>query len=165
MRNLPAAPLIFLISACENNAAKRSFDTLQKRTDSLEKIIARSYKPGFGELMLSVQVHHNKLWFAGSNENWELAGFEVNEIMEMIENIKNFEAGRKETVKIDMILQAMDSMNVAIEKKDKIIFTRSFHLLTNTCNNCHNAVDFGFNVVKVPGVSPFPNQDFSKPSK
>jgi hypothetical protein len=165
MKYIQAVLLILLIMGCENNAARRSVESLQKRADSLEKKIAGSYKPGFGELMLSVQVHHNKLWFAGKNENWELAAFEVSEIMEMIENIKNFETDRKETEKIGMILPAMDSVKDAIGKKDKIIFTRSFHLLTNTCNNCHKAVDFGFNVVKIPEVSPFPNQDFSKPSE
>lgn len=50
---------------------------LQNRIDSLEAILADTYKPGFGDFMSSIQVHHNKLWFAGQNQNWKLADFEV----------------------------------------------------------------------------------------
>ena len=33
-------------------------------------------------------------------------------------------------------------------------------LLTNTCNSCHRATEFEFNVVKIPDTPPFSNQDF-----
>jgi len=35
------------------------------------------YVPGLGELMAGQQVRHAKLWFAGENENWRLAAYEV----------------------------------------------------------------------------------------
>jgi hypothetical protein len=33
------------------------------------------YKPGVGELMNSVQLHHAKPWFADENQNWLLAAY------------------------------------------------------------------------------------------
>jgi hypothetical protein len=59
-----------------------------------------------------------------------------------------------------MIDPAIDSVNHAIEQKDAIRFKSSFIFLTNTCNKCHLATDFEFNVVKIPETSPFSNQDF-----
>lgn len=133
---------------------------LQQRMDSLERRLADTYKPGFGEFMSSVQVHHAKLWFAGQNQNWRLADFEVHEMMEAIENIQKYQSERKESERISMINPALDSVNAAIEKKDTVLFKSSFILMTNTCNDCHHAVDFDFNVVKIPDTPPYSNQDF-----
>jgi len=49
-----------------------------------------SYKPGFGEFMGGIQVHHEKLWFAGTNQNWKLAGFEIHEIKESMDDIRKY---------------------------------------------------------------------------
>ncbi len=110
--------------------------------------------------MSEIQAHHAKLWFAGINENWKLADFEVHEIMESIEDIQQFETERKESQMIEMINPALDSVYKAIEQKNPALFKRRFILLTNTCNDCHRATDFEFNVVKVPDTQPFSNQDF-----
>lgn len=136
---------------------------LQNRIDSLEKKLTTGYKPGFGEFMTNIQLHHAKLWFAGQNNNWELAGFEIHEIMESMDGIKQYQPERKETERIGMIGPAIDSVNTAIEQKDILKFRNSYRLLTSTCNNCHKAVSFEFNVVKIPDTPPFTNQSFSKP--
>ncbi len=133
---------------------------LQNRVDSLESKLADTYKPGFGDLMSRIQVHHNKLWFAGQNQNWQLADFEVHEITEAINDIRKYQAQRKESQMIGMILPALDSVNTAIQQKNSALFKNSYIFLTNTCNNCHRAADFEFNVVKIPDSPPFSNQDF-----
>ncbi len=133
---------------------------MQNRIDSLENKLANTYKPGFGEFMSSIQSHHSKLWFAGQNKNWKLADFEIHEIMESIEAIQKYETERKESISIAMINPALDSVNIAIQQKDIVLFKRSYSLLTSTCNNCHRANDFEFNVVKTPDTQSFSNQDF-----
>jgi len=70
---------------------------LESRIDSLERKLADTYKPGFGEFMSSIQVHHSKLWFAGQNDNWKLADFEVNEIKETVEAIEKYQTEREES--------------------------------------------------------------------
>jgi hypothetical protein len=134
---------------------------LQNRLDSLEKKLEGMYKPGFGEFMSSIQKHHSKLWFAGQNQNWKLADFEVNEIMEAFDGIKKYQSGRKESQYIGMIIPALDSINFAILRKDSALFNGSFEQLTNECNHCHHVTEFEFNRIKVPDTSPFSNQIFS----
>ena len=136
-------------------------NVLQNRIDSLESELAHSYKPGFGDFMGSIQVHHNKLWFAGQNQNWKLADFEVHELMEAIDDIQKYQTERKESKMIGMILPALDSVNTAIQQKNFALFRSNYILLNNTCNNCHRAADFEFNVIKVPDTPPFSNQDFN----
>ena len=148
--------LIFVCSSCQQSKQ----NTLQQKVDSLEKRLANTYKPGFGEFMSSIQVHHAKLWFAGQNQNWELADFEMHEIAETIDAIKEYQTEREESKKVDMLKPSLEAVKDAIEKKDPALFNSSYLLLTNSCNNCHKAVNFGFNVVKVPETPPFSNQAF-----
>jgi hypothetical protein len=142
------------------NSSSNNKQALQNRVDSLEKKITDAYKPGFGEFMSSIQVHHAKLWFAVQDQNWKLADFEIHEIMETVDNIQKYETERKESQQISMLSPALDSVNNAIKQKNPVQFKNSFVLLTSTCNNCHHAVQFEFNVVKIPDGPPFTNQDF-----
>jgi len=146
------------IYACNQPADNTK--VLQARIDSLEKKTATTYKPGLGEFMSDIQVHHAKLWFAGQNNNWQLADFEINEIKESLDDIKMYCADRPEVKSIGMINQPIDSINYAIQQKNVAMFKKSFILLTATCNNCHHATNHAFNVIKVPDTPPFTNQEF-----
>jgi hypothetical protein len=108
--------------------------------------------------MSSIQVHHNKLWFAGEAQNWRLADFEIHEIEETIEDIQKFQTEREESGQIKIIKPALDNVVAAIEQKNNISFKSSYKLLTNTCNNCHKATKFEFNQVKIPDTPPSINQ-------
>jgi hypothetical protein len=51
-----------LIIVCATSSCQQSKqNALQQKVDSLEKKLANTYKPGFGEFMSSIQVHHAKL--------------------------------------------------------------------------------------------------------
>ena len=81
--------MLLTVGLFSGNQPADNRKVLQRRIDSLETKLADMYKPGFGEFMSSIQAHHSKPWFAGQNENWKLADFEVHEIMEAIENMRN----------------------------------------------------------------------------
>lgn len=147
-----------LLLAC--NQRTDNTEVLRDHIDSLENKLADTYKPGFGEFMSNIQIHHAKLWFAGKNQNWELADFEVHEITETMESIQKYQTERKESQMVGMIYPALDSVKIAIKQKNPELFKNSYILLTNTCNKCHRATDFEFNVVKIPQTPPFSNQDF-----
>lgn len=148
----------FLLTGC--NQESGDIKKMQVKIDSLQKKLDETYKPGFGEFMSGIQTHHAKLWFAGQNQNWLLAGFEVHEIQESLDAIRKYCSERPEMKKIEMISPAIDSVNISIQQKSQQFFKSSFVLLTNTCNNCHQATDHGFNVVTVPTNLPVVNQDF-----
>ena len=147
-----------LIIACDNQ--QQTVRQLQSRIDSLQQQIGKSYKPGFGEFMGSIQVHHEKLWFAGINQNWKLADFEIGEIKESLEDIQTYCTDRPERKSLTMIDRPLDSISYAIQQKDEALFKKSFITLTNTCNNCHRTTEHEFNVIKIPDTPPFSNQEF-----
>lgn len=128
---------------------------------SADNSSVQAYKPGLGEIMSGIQMHHAKLWYAGINNNWALSSYEVKEIRELLETAKQVETDRKEVADIPMIYDNLDSVAAAIQQKDLSSFKNSFLTLTNTCNACHRAVNFGFNKVIIPTAPPVSNQDFS----
>lgn len=152
--------IILMITLHSCNTSNQNEINLQSRIDSLEKKLARTYKPGFGEFMSSIQVHHAKLWFAGQNQNWQLAEFEMHEISETLDAIQQYQTEREESKKVGLLTPSLDAVKDAIVKKDPALFNSSYHLLTNSCNNCHKEANFGFNVVKIPETPPFSNQAF-----
>ena len=111
--------------------------------------------------MSVIQVHHEKLWFAGTHANWKLADFEVHEIMESLDDIKVYAKDRKETAMIGLLDPALDSVRVSISKEDTARFRSAYLALTNSCNSCHRATEHGFNVITVPSRSPFGDQEFT----
>jgi hypothetical protein len=133
---------------------------LQDEITALQNKLSNTYRPGFGEFMSGIQVHHEKLWFAGKAQNWALADFEVGEMKEAFDGIKQYCTDRPESKSVSMIEPALDSLSNAIKAKDEQQFKSSFVLLTSTCNSCHKATNHAFNVIKLPDTPPFSNQVF-----
>lgn len=158
MKRLLYLTTIVYVLSC--NSANDNGTNKVATIDSLQKQLNESYKPGLGEFMSGIQMHHAKLWFAGINQNWPLADFEVNEIKESLEDIQKFCSDRPEVKSIGMIEPPIDSLNESIHKKDLTMFKARFTSLTQTCNSCHHATDHAFNVVTIPTAPPVMNQDF-----
>ena len=153
--------LVFLISLSFFSCRQSSSDsTLQKQVDSLQLAVKNAYKPGLGEFMSEIQVHHAKLWFAGKEKNWDLANFEVGEIQEALNDIPKYCSDRPEVKSIGMITAPIDNIANAIKEKDENKFVNDFTVLTVTCNDCHKETNHGFNLIKIPDVPPVSNQVF-----
>jgi hypothetical protein len=135
---------------------------LTARVDHLQHQIDHSYKPGFGDIMIGIQMHHAKLWFAGSNANWKLAKFQVHEIEEAIEDIEHYHSDRPESRSISVLGKSVESVEEAITAQNVTHFESSFRNLTGTCNTCHRANQVEFNVIQIPDAPPFQNQRFQK---
>jgi hypothetical protein len=153
-----AIGLLFTVTAC--NHPNPGVTSMQTQIDSLQRQLNNSYKPGLGEFMMGIQVHHGKLWFAGQAENWALADFETKEIQESIDDIQRYCSDRPEVASIPMIKPPLDSLEKAINNRSLSEFKSSFILFTTTCNNCHRVTKHEFNVIQIPDSPPFSNQVF-----
>lgn len=128
------------------------------------------YVPGLGEFMTATQMRHSKLWFAGQSGNWPLAAYELDEIKEGFEAITKFHPTHPGSpVPIREILPRLMAaplarLQVAISAQNLEKFNEAFDSLTASCNACHQAENFGFNVITRPTSNPYTNQDFSPAS-
>lgn len=136
---------------------------LKNQIDSLQTKLSESYKPELGELMTNIQAHHAKLWYAGQYQNWKLADYEIKELQEIVENIKKYNSDRNEVKLIGMVQGPLTQVSNSIQNRNSKQFEDNFTTLTKTCNACHLATKYEFNVVKIPEGQMFSNQNF-KPS-
>lgn len=150
--------ILFFLFACTNSGTQPPL--AQQKTDSLQQLPTNYYKPGLGEFMTGIQLHHAKLWFAGKNENWPLAAFEIKEIEEAIGDIQQFCTDRPEVKFIGMMDAPTDSLKKAIDRKNSVQFTNGYDLLTTVCNDCHKQTNHAFNVIITPAAPPVSNQEF-----
>lgn len=164
MRTIFISLVVVSLLAC-NQETHDGGQNLQHQIDSLRNKIAHAYSPGVGDFMSSIQMHHAKLWFAGKNENWELANFEMEEIQESLDDIQQYCADSPSIKTLPMIFPPLDSLKHAISEKNIGKFKSGFNLLTNTCNNCHKAANHAFNVIRIPDIPPVTNQVFEKSSQ
>lgn len=122
----------------------------------------KSFEPGIGFFMGRMQIFHEKLGISINEENVDLANFYIHELEDNIEEIEKFHAERKETQLLHSLIAPIEGIEDAIAAKDFSAAKEGYLQLTNTCNACHQAVDFEFIVVKVPTENRFVTQDFRK---
>ncbi len=130
-----------------------------------------AYAPGLGELMTLQQMRHTKLWLAGEAGNWPLAAYEIKELGEGFDDIVKFHPTHEESPVAPkdaiprMVAGPVAAISAAVAKKDAGGFEQSYDTLTKACNDCHQATNFGFNVVQRPAMNPYPNQVFAPAAK
>ena len=128
---------------------------------------AEAFVPGLGELMSLQQMRHVKLWLAGQAGNWELAGYEVDELGEGFDDIVKFHPTHKDSPVAPrdaiprMVTQPLADVRAAVGRKDAQAFVSAYDALTAACNNCHQATNFAFNRVQRPESNPYPIQAFA----
>jgi len=121
--------------------------------------------PGLGEIMGATQMRHAKLFFAGQAQNWPLADYEMDELQEGFDDAVRLHPTHKGAAVATLLpsttADAMTSLHSAIDQHDAAAFAQAFDALTAACNTCHEAADFGFNVVVRPRTNPYTNQQFA----
>jgi len=128
-------------------------------------LVILDFKPTLSDLMtMLIQPRHLKLWAAGQQRNWTLAAFELRELRAGFDKVA---ATIPKYTNIDLgptFINIMDSqvraLNGAITSQNPMLFNTAFSDLTGACNSCHEALNHGFLVMKVPEVTGYPNQDF-----
>ena len=130
-----------------------------------KKIVPPPYIPGLGEIMNNnVQPHHIKLSLSGQFNNWPLALYELDELREAFNAVKQYQGIWNDKKIAEMLPAFTDTHFTVIEKaikeKDTKKFKNAYAQLTKACNACHQANDRSFIVIKIPDSSPFSNQKF-----
>jgi hypothetical protein len=115
------------------------------------------------------QMRHVKLWFAGAAGNWKLAAYELDELKEGFDDVVRYHATHKDSPvpigeAVEKIMtEPLAEVGRAVEKRKSAGFIRAYDALTDGCNRCHQATNFGFNVVQRPTSNPYSNQSFAPP--
>lgn len=123
------------------------------------------YNPGMGDLMnILIQPRHVKLWLAGRQENWPLAGYALKEIKQSFARIASGIPHYNGAPVADLIESAVGSqiglVDFAIKAGEPRQFAEHYGKLTEGCNSCHVSTGRPYIVIKVPDGTAFANQEF-----
>ena len=114
--------------------------------------------PKIGEIMVSQQMRHIKLWFAGRDGNWPLADYELDQLKDGFDDVNRQLGG--DTVE-KAVGAPLATLEKAVDAKDRAAFMRAFDALSAGCNSCHRTLDHAFIVIQRPAALPYSDQAFA----
>jgi hypothetical protein len=155
--SLAGAAALLLLGGC----------TVQREPSSPPK--PKPFVIGMGDIMLLNQLHHDKLWFAGTAGNWPLAQYEAGELRGGFERVRQYHPTfkKKPTAPAidEFITNPLAELDRAIADRSAVEFTTAYDDVTEGCNGCHSDLGYDFNRMRRPLAPPFTDQDFSLASK
>jgi hypothetical protein len=114
------------------------------------KTIEKHFR-GFDHAMIETDYRFQELYWAGQDQNWEYAEYQLEEMVGALEN--GLERRPKRAASAEQFMtNILPEMQKSIEKRDPIIFERSFEVLTINCNSCHAMENVAFINVQIPSV-------------
>ena len=124
------------------------------------------YRPSLADLMTStIQPRHVKLAFAGREENWVFAAYELKQMSDSFDRLSlqwpQWRQQRIVELVETIVRDSLYELDLAIKAKDKAKFAEYYGHLTDACNACHQAALQTPITIQDPKESMYPDQDFS----
>lgn len=112
------------------------------------KTIEKQFR-GFDNAMVETGYRYQELYWAGQDQNWEYADYQLEKIKIAIEN--GLERRPKRAKSAEHFLNyVLPEMQKSIQSKDTVIFNIGFQTLTVNCNSCHAMEKVPFFNVQIP---------------
>jgi hypothetical protein len=116
--------------------------------------IERQFR-GFDNTMVEVGYRYQELYFAGQDQNWEYANYQIDKIKQALGH--GFERRPKRAPSGQyMYNEIIPEMKKAIATHKKETFEEAFEILTANCNNCHAMEKMPFFTVYKPTIRQSP---------
>lgn len=142
--------LTFGLFACNQQTDK---ETAQgdwiKGTDTEQITTIEKQFRGFDNAMVETGFRYQELYWAGLDQNWEYASYQLEKIKLAIENGLQRRPKRAKSAE-HFLNTVLPDMQKAVDGKDTAIFNTGFQILTVNCNNCHAREKVPFFTVKIP---------------
>lgn len=104
---------------------------------------------GFDIAMVEVGYRYQELYWAGIDQNWEYASYQLSKIQKTIELGVIRRPARKASSE-DFLNRAIPQMESVIELKDSAGFFWEVESFTQACNTCHAKEKVPFFTVRLP---------------
>jgi hypothetical protein len=139
------------------------------RSQELPKSQTAQYLPSISDMMIAtIQPRHRRLWQAAQQKNWAFAAYELGNLKGAFKRLGQAHPSEHDMSVPDMITSVTDQpfteLASAIQSKDDAGFDKAFGDLTDGCNSCHQALNHGVVVIRVPREASTSDQDFTQAS-
>ena len=138
--------ILFFLASCTGRGKKPNGDWLKGTEDEKIKTIEKHFR-GLDNAMVETGYRYQELYWAGKDQNWEYANYQVEKIRVAIEHALERRPLRAKSAQ-SFLSESIPSMKRSIASKDTSDFNSGFLVFTASCNSCHamEKVPF-FNVV------------------
>ena len=163
-RSILSAPFLLLLVACTSEPSRPApaatgsatspvpEDARWLLTGTNDERFARVGRQlrGFDVAMVETGYRYGELYWAGQDQNWDYAKYQIGKIRTAVRN--GVERRPKRGPSAQMLEGALPGVEEAITAKDPALFAQRFNVLTATCNACHQAERVPFVHVRPPSV-------------
>lgn len=123
------------IISCNQNKPEAQGYWIKGSEQEKIKIIEKQFR-GMDNAMVEVGYRYQELFWAGRDENWSYASYQLEKIKLAIDN--GLQRRPKRAASVTQFFRfALPEMQKAIDSKDTSAFSKGFQILTNECKNCH----------------------------
>jgi hypothetical protein len=149
MKTIPVCTTSLVLIVLAISCQQQPVDNKQIVIDSLTTMIDH-LKPGLGEFMLQIKYHHDELGKAITNKDYERAAYEIDEMKETTDKIKQLNITNDKLQKpfaffYEKYLESpLNILADAASKKDDATLKTNFAGLTSNCNSCHHENNMAF---------------------
>lgn len=136
--------------ACNQQTEKETTQGNWIRGTETEQIktIEKQFR-GFDNAMVETGYRYQELYWAGQDQNWEYADYQLEKIKIAIVN--GLERRPKRAKSAEHFLNyVLPEMKKSVESKDTAVFNEGFQTLTINCNSCHAMEKVPFFSVQIP---------------
>ncbi|MDR7210318.1 membrane lipoprotein lipid attachment site-containing protein [Flavobacterium piscis] len=118
------------------------------------KTIEKQFR-GFDNTMVEVGYRYQELYWAGQDQNWEYANYQLEKINTAIENGLQRRPKRAKSAEY-FLTNVLPQMKESLKNKDRKVFDENFETMTINCNACHAMEKVPYFSVKTPTVRQSP---------
>lgn len=147
MKNSLTFLSIFFLSC--SHKQNTNGDWVQGNTHQQIKTIEKHFR-GLDVAMIEIDYRYRELFWAGKDQNWSYALYQVDKIKLSLENA--LERRPKRAASAQQFLQTvLPQMKISLQTMDTAVFNKNFEILTLNCNSCHIAEKVPYFNVQPPG--------------
>lgn len=143
-----ALALLFLLASCGNQHNNPQGEWINGTDDEKIKTVEKQFR-GFDMAMVETGYRYQELYWAGQDQNWEYASYQLEKIKIAIENGLQRRPKRAGSAE-HFLAEILPQMQQVVDAKDSSAFNDNFPILTSSCNSCHLAEEVSFFTVKIP---------------
>jgi len=128
--------LVIVILACtqKNNHPAQGNWIKGSEKEQIETI-EKQFR-GFDNAMVETAYRYQELYWAGQDENWDYAKYQIEKIKLTIENGLQRRPKRAKSAE-HFLTFTLPEMLKAVKSKDTAVFNSGFQFLRTACKNCH----------------------------
>ena len=127
---------LLLLCSCKNKQEQNTQGNWIKGTEQEKLETIENQFRGFDMAMVETGYRYQELYWAGQDENWPYAEYQVEKLEKAIKNGLERRPKRAQSAQ-HFLNVTLPGMKKALGKRDTVVFNKKFQMLTNSCISCH----------------------------